>query len=219
MVLMKEQINNKYIDELFGIKILDNIKKYTKKKNTKPSICNFYYLGKHLEARGKRYSNDNMNFCGGKKPMKFIKEDTFLNACILHADKNSRITLIEAGQQYPPINKKFTTFKKILSKYKEPFDKNICKHFDLAKSEFITKYYKNDGDEKLVSSQYRFKINKTPIILSTEMRCFPEIKEVRSKFVLFNLYLSTEKIWKESLIKDCGFFEVNNLWNRLKSFI
>ena len=44
MVLMKKQINNKYIDELFGIKILDSIKKYTKKKNTKPSIYNFYFF-------------------------------------------------------------------------------------------------------------------------------------------------------------------------------
>ena len=198
---MEKQINNKYIDELFGIKILDDIKKYTKKKNTKPSIYNFYYLGTY---RGKRYTTQNMNFLGGKKPMKFIKKNTF-DGFFLHADNNSKITKIDAFKKLKSIN---PTLKELVSKYKDPLDKKICKHFDLAKSEFITKYYGSDYEMEyhtLVSSQYRFEINKIPMILGTNMENMPEIKTAN-----FFFSLQTEKIWKGQYIQDSGFSEVKN---------
>ena len=186
------------INELFGVKIFDNIKKYIKSKSNKSSLHSFVQFYKYQK---KVYSNDEINLSGGKKPMKFLKNN-ILRGCNVRIDNNNKIIEIKSSNEY---SSKGTAFKNLILKYQYSLNKNIVKHFNLPESLFINKYFKNDF-HVLSSTQYKFELKKIPILLTTNMEFFPEVMRVH-----LDLSLVVEKTWKKYQIKDLGFVEVNNL--------
>ena len=187
------------IKELFGVKIFDNIKKYIKSKSKKSSLHSFLQIYKYQK---KVYSSTEINLSAGQKPMKFLKNNILLG-CDVRVDKNDKIVEINASKEY---SSKGTNFKNLILKYQYSLNKNIIKHFNLSESLFINKYYKSDL-WTLSSTQYKFKLKKIPMLLTTNLMYFPEVKSAHLK-----LFLVVEKIWKKYQIKDLEFVEVNSFF-------
>ena len=185
------------INELFGIKIFDNIKKYIQSKSNKSSLHSFV-PHKHQK---KVYSNDKINLSGGKTPIKFLKNN-ILRGCNVRINNNNKIIEIMSFKEY---SSKGTTFKNLILKYQYSLNKNIIKHFNLSESLFINKYFKSDF-HALSSTHYKFELKKTPMLLTTSLEFFPELKIVR-----LSLSLVVEKIWKKHQVKDLGHIKFNNL--------
>ena len=191
---------SKEIGELLGIKILDDIKKYLN-KSSKPNTYNFEFVNKY---RGKRYYQKNIDTLISKKKMEFLKKYK-LDGIFLHVNNNSKITNIHISREFSAKN---MTMKKLYIRYIKNLEKDICRYFDLTKDEFTRKYYIDSlGEHELVSSHYKFKIKKIPIILSSNIEYYPE---VYGGMVHLNCSLETEEIWKGHYIKDAEYSESKN---------
>tara|TARA_Y100000590_G_C15408634_1_gene896719 strand:- start:79 stop:654 length:576 start_codon:yes stop_codon:yes gene_type:complete len=183
------------IKELFGIKILDNIKNYLQnKKNSKNH--GFYPLGKY---RGQRYTTDKINHSLAGSDLKLFKGFKEIKL-FLHSNNKSQIIKINAHTSFKTKN---PNIKKLFIKYKKKFDTEICNHFDLKFNEFKNQFYIDSlGENELSSSKFKFSLNGKKILLSTELETFPQVYGGLSHL---DFSLSTEEIWKGQYLKDSEF--------------
>ena len=183
------------ITELFGIKILDNIKNYLQnKKNSKNH--GFYPIGKY---RGQRYTTDKINHSLAGSNLKLFKDFKKIKL-FLHTNNKSQITKINAHTSFKTKN---PNIRKLFIKYKKKFDTDICDHFDLKLNEFKNQFYINSlGENELSSSKFKFSLNGKKILLSTELETFPQVYGGLSHL---DFSLSTEEIWKGQYYKDSEF--------------
>jgi len=183
------------ITELFGIKILDNIKNYLQnKKNSKNH--GFYPIGKY---RGQMYITDKINHSLAGKNLKLLKDYKEVTLK-LHANKKSQITKINAHTSFKTRN---PNIRKLYLKYKKKLDIDICNHFNLELKQFENNYYIDSlGENELSSSKFKFSLNGKKILLSTELETFPQVYGGLSHL---DFSLSTEEIWKGRYFKDSEF--------------